>query len=124
MSTGGGTCKSPGNRASTRGVIGDARGNWIKGLTINLCSCTITKAELRGLFEGLAVTWSLSIRTFIVEVDSLYIVDLVNCDSGQNKKYSPLTKNVKQLLSLNWQDHLAHVYPKTNYVADHLAAYG
>lgn len=98
-------------------MIKDNGGNWIKGFAINLSSCTITKAELKGLFEGLTLVCSLGTKILIVEVDNLYIINMIKGNNGGNK------------VALFWLRKSYSCWPligyqETNYVTNNLVAYG
>ncbi|CAN0847950.1 Putative ribonuclease H protein At1g65750 [Linum grandiflorum] len=48
-----GSLRSPQREAAAGGVICDDRGSFVKAFTMNLGCCSITRAEMRGVMEGL-----------------------------------------------------------------------
>ena len=64
-----GACKAS-SLALVGGLSRDAQGGWIKGFSINIGMCSITKAELWGMYHGLILAWNKGIRLLIVEADS------------------------------------------------------
>lgn len=63
--------------ASANGLVGDHNGTWITGFGINIGHCSVTIAELWGLFHGLNIEWKHGFRRVMVEVDSHCVFQLV-----------------------------------------------
>ena len=59
--------------AGARGLIRDATGRWHGGFCMNIGICSITIAELWGLYQGLILAWQMGIRLLVVEIDSLCV---------------------------------------------------
>lgn len=59
------------------GVLRDSAGAWISGCLANLGAGDVIEAEFWGVFYGLQLAWSHSIRTLDVECDSKCVVDLI-----------------------------------------------
>ncbi|CAN1278832.1 hypothetical protein LINPERPRIM_LOCUS16761 [Linum perenne] len=67
-----------------QGVIKDLDGNVLVTYSINLASCSITKAEIRGNVEGLKIAWSLGVRKVALHMNSTALVnffDKFRCQS-------------------------------------------
>lgn len=56
-------------------VIGNHNGNWLIGMSVGFCSVTI--AELQGLYQGLELACQNGIRQLEFEVDSLRVTQVV-----------------------------------------------
>ncbi|CAN0864164.1 Putative ribonuclease H protein At1g65750 [Linum grandiflorum] len=70
---------------------------------MNLGCCSITRAEMRGIVEGLKLAWSLGIRRIRVQSDSAAAITILSNGS-----------------SLDHQ----HIYREANCAADYLANLG
>ncbi|CAN0861256.1 Putative ribonuclease H protein At1g65750 [Linum grandiflorum] len=73
--------------AATGGVIRDDRGSFVKAFTMNLGCCSITRAEMRGIMEGLKLAWSLVIRKIRVQSDSA--ADIAILSNGSLLDHQP-----------------------------------
>lgn len=67
-----GSCKRSG-LSSVGGLIRDYNSKRIRGFGLNIGCCSITIAELWGLYQGLLIAWEIGIRWILVEVDSLCV---------------------------------------------------
>lgn len=45
-------------KSSAGGLIRDANGRWVAGFGMNIRDCSITIAELWGLYHGLTLAWN------------------------------------------------------------------
>lgn len=70
------------------GFLRDSNGIWKRGFAKKLGRCSIFKAELWGILEGLKLAWDLGFRKIIAELDSLSAVMMINGveDGGNNMK--------------------------------------
>lgn len=59
-------------RASAGGLLRDDNGRWIVGYGRNIGSCSISKAELWGILDGLTVAWYYGYRRVVLESDKLF----------------------------------------------------
>ncbi|CAI9105936.1 OLC1v1004973C1 [Oldenlandia corymbosa var. corymbosa] len=62
------------------GVIRDCHGRWLEGFMMKVGFCTITGAELWGLFQALVLAWDLGYKKVKAEVDSSSVVLMVKGD--------------------------------------------
>ncbi|KAH9649197.1 putative ribonuclease H protein [Citrus sinensis] len=67
-----GSCKRSG-LSSVGGLIRDYNSKRIRGFGLNIGCCSITIAELWGLYQGLLIAWEIGIRWILVEVDRLCV---------------------------------------------------
>ncbi|KAH9735402.1 putative ribonuclease H protein [Citrus sinensis] len=107
--------------ASAGGLIRDHNGAWVAGFGMNIGSCSVTVAELWGLYQGLNIAWQNGIRWLQVEVDNICILLLVTTPMITTNELSPLIKSIKDLISHSWCITITHVYREANFAADFLA---
>ncbi|KAH9796396.1 putative ribonuclease H protein [Citrus sinensis] len=74
----------------TGGLIQDHFGHWLSGFGMMIGSCSITFAELWGLYQGLQLAWNSGIRRLKVEMNSLCVTQLVARPSVMTNDYAPL----------------------------------
>ena len=110
--------------ASCGGIIRDHNGNFILGFSANLGTCSITQAELWGVFYGLLLAESLGCSNLIVEVDSLCAVLLCQNSTLDFHACRPLISAVHNLCSRDWSVTICHAFREANLCADSLAKYG
>ncbi|KAH9680279.1 putative ribonuclease H protein [Citrus sinensis] len=103
------------------GLIRDATGRWHGGLCMNIGICSVTIAELWGLYQGLILAWQMGIILLVVEIDSLCVTQLLNKKS-LNATLS-LVNDILGLLSRDWQVSVHHVYREANFAADFMASH-
>ncbi|KAH9782186.1 ADP-ribosyl cyclase/cyclic ADP-ribose hydrolase [Citrus sinensis] len=107
--------------ASAGGLLRDHNGAWVAGFGMNIGSCSVTVAELWGLYQGLIISWQNGIRWLQVDVDSICILQLVTTPMITTNELSPLIKSIKDLISRSWCITINHVYREANFAADFLA---
>ena len=103
------------------GLIRDHLGRWISGFGMMIGSCSITVAELWGMYKGLQLAWDSGIRRLKVETDSLCVTQLVARSSVISNEYAPLVQAIKDYLKLDWHVSIAHIYREANFAADYMA---
>ena len=62
------------HNAHASGLIRNGNGHWVSGFIMNIGNCTILRAELWGLFQGLSLAWSIGVRKLHVECDNKLVV--------------------------------------------------
>ncbi|KAH9781703.1 reverse transcriptase domain-containing protein [Citrus sinensis] len=87
--------------STTGGLIRDHLRRWIFGFGMMIGSCSITVAELWGLYQGLQLAWNSGIRRLKVETDSLCVTQLVARPSVMTNEYTPLVQAIKDYLKLD-----------------------
>lgn len=117
-----GSCKKSG-LASAGGIIRDHKGQWIRGFSHNIGCCSITLAELQGLYQGLLLAWEVGIRWLLMEVDNLCVYDLVVSVNNAPNGYYQLILSIQEMLKRDWNVDLKHIYREANFAADALANY-
>ena len=107
--------------AATGGLIRDHNGHWVAGFGMNLGTCSVTMAELWGLYQGLLLVWNKGIRWLYAEVDSRCVTQLVKNNVVTYNEFSPLIRAIQELIRRNWRVEITHVYREVNFAADCLA---
>ncbi|CAL1360380.1 unnamed protein product [Linum trigynum] len=110
--------------AAAGGLIRDPTGRCLAAYAINLGSCSITRAELRGAVEGLQVAWDTGFRRVRVELDSLCAVQLLNSLDSPDHQQAAIIQRFKELLIHQWEVVVSHIFREGNKCADHLASRG
>ncbi|CAN1123634.1 Putative ribonuclease H protein At1g65750 [Linum perenne] len=112
------------SRAAAGGLIRDSGGNLISSYVINLGSCSIMRAELRGIIEGMKIAWGKGVRRLCVQSDSQAAVSLLCCKEGRVHRHTSLVDQFTELRSRDWEVTIHHIYREANYAADYLANLG
>ncbi|CAN0874988.1 Putative ribonuclease H protein At1g65750 [Linum grandiflorum] len=119
-----GSLRSPQREAAAGGVIRDDRGSFVKSFTMNLSCCSITRAEMRGIVEGLKLAWSLGIRKIRVQSDSTAAIAILSKGSSLDHQHAILVRQYQNLCKRQWEVTLNHIYREANCAADYLANLG
>lgn len=90
-------------KASCRGQIRDAMGEFNGGFIANLCFYPITVVELWGLFYSLDLTWKKDYRQVLLEVDSTYAIQLVQNGVQEFHLYVNLIRKIRELINRDWK---------------------
>lgn len=59
------------------GVVRDSDGNWITDFAHNIGRCSVSRAELWGVLNGMKNAWNYGFRKVILETDSKLAVKLI-----------------------------------------------
>ncbi|CAN1122078.1 Putative ribonuclease H protein At1g65750 [Linum perenne] len=109
------------NRADAGGIIRDCRGNFVSSFAINLGSCSIMRAELRGIIEGMNLAWEKGIRKLCIQTDSRAAVDVLSCVENRLNRHTSLVQQFQDLKSRDWVVQIQHIYREANFAADYMA---
>lgn len=91
---------------------------------MNIGAGSITGAELCVLYQSLCLAWDDGILQLHVDVDNLFVTQLVVNHNFMPNEYASLIKGIKDLLNRNCQVNNKHVHRETNRAADFLANFG
>ncbi|CAN0904399.1 TNF receptor-associated factor homolog 1b, partial [Linum grandiflorum] len=119
-----GSFRSPTKVAAAGGLIRDDSGRFVKAFAANLGRCSITRAEMRAIVDGLKLAWTLGIRRIRVQSDSRTAIAIFANASDLDHQHAALVMQFKELCSRQWEVHLSHIYREANYAADYLANLG
>ncbi|CAN1152718.1 Putative ribonuclease H protein At1g65750, partial [Linum perenne] len=92
-----GSLLSQNNRAAAGGLVRDFEGNLITSYVINLGPCSIMRAELRGIIEGMKIVWDRGVRRLCIQTDSQAAISLLSSKEGRMHRHASL---VEQFIDL------------------------
>lgn len=107
---------------SAGGLARDHKGLWQFGFVRKLGWGSILKAEIWAIFMGLQCAWDRGYRSVIIESDSLLAVTKIPGEVHRQDPFYTLITKCQQLLRLNWNCNLTHIFREANYCADFLAS--
>ncbi|CAN1143084.1 Putative ribonuclease H protein At1g65750 [Linum perenne] len=110
--------------AAAGGVLRNYEGEILSAYTMNLGSCSITRAEIRGIVEGMNLAWERGVRHLAIQTDSRCAVQILSNQNNVDHQHAGLVKLFTKLLERDWIVSLSHVYRESNFLADSLAALG
>ncbi|CAN1160631.1 Putative ribonuclease H protein At1g65750 [Linum perenne] len=105
------------------GLIRDDGGRFIRAFTANIGDCSITRAELSAIVQGLRMAWSMGIRRIIVQSDSQTGISLLHREDTDHQ-HASLISEFLELKARGWDIRIDHVYREANFGADYLANLG
>ncbi|CAN1129038.1 Putative ribonuclease H protein At1g65750 [Linum perenne] len=108
---------------ATGGLIRDSGGRFIQAFTANIGDCSITRAELTAIVQGMKLAWSLGIRRIIVQSDSCTAISILSRAALDNQ-HAALVSDFLELKARSWEVSIVHVYREANCGADYLANLG
>ncbi|CAN1163588.1 Putative ribonuclease H protein At1g65750 [Linum perenne] len=110
--------------AAAGGLLRDSLGRCTRAFTVNLGRCSITRAELRGIFVGLDVAWEVGIQKVAVKGDSQAAISLISGFDEPNHQHASEVVAIRERLKRDWEVTLSHIYREGNYAADYLEDIG
>ncbi|CAN1127664.1 Putative ribonuclease H protein At1g65750, partial [Linum perenne] len=90
----------------------------LQAFAINLGTCSITRAEIRGALEGIRLAWLTGFKKVEVQMDSLAANPVIS------HQHVIEVFEFRDWVSKDWEIKLKHVYREGNPVADFLAQLG
>ena len=103
------------------GLTRDHIGRWLSVFGMMIGSCSITVAELWGLYQGLHLAWNSRMRRLKVKTDSHCVFQLVTKPTLNINHYAPLIQAIKDYLKLDWQVSISHIYREAKFAAGYMA---
>ncbi|RYR10538.1 hypothetical protein HN873_050716 [Arachis hypogaea] len=119
-----GSVIQPGSKSACGGLIRDWTGRTIVGFSMNIEICTITMAELWGIYVGVKLVSGLGIAKLVMESDSKCAMTLIQKMSTEIHGSSSLIRSIKELLVKMKSVEVRHIYRETNFCIDTLAKLG
>ncbi|CAN0920858.1 Putative ribonuclease H protein At1g65750 [Linum grandiflorum] len=92
-----GSLRSPTKVAAAGGVIRTDTCRFVKAFAANLGSCSITRAEMQAIVDGLKLAWSLGIRRIRVQSDSRTAIAIFAKDSELDHQHAALVMGSSDL---------------------------
>ncbi|CAN1140837.1 Putative ribonuclease H protein At1g65750, partial [Linum perenne] len=123
LNTDGSVIRSTG-QATAGGALRNYEGRVLDAFTVNLGKCSITRAELTGAVIGMERDWALGIRDLTVQLDSLYVVQLLTDMGKLEHQHATIVSRYRSLLYRAWNLKVVHIYREGNCLADSLASRG
>ncbi|CAN1831535.1 Putative ribonuclease H protein At1g65750 [Linum perenne] len=108
--------------AGAGGVLRTSEARVVRAFSTNLGRCSITRAEIRGIIEGMQLAWNLGIRKLAIQTDSLAALKILQDGSRLDHQHANLTRRFQLMIAWTWEVTISHVYRESNYFADSLAA--
>ncbi|CAN0917930.1 Putative ribonuclease H protein At1g65750, partial [Linum grandiflorum] len=100
----------PTNHAASGGVLRDNRGNCTAAFACNLGACSITRAELHEIVEGMELVCNMGVRHLEVQVDSARAITLLSKSTHSVSQHAILIHRCKLLMQRDWLVNLKHIY--------------
>ena len=111
--------------AGAGGVLRDHWGRWISSFSLYVGLATKNLAELVAIRQGLEMAWAKGTKHLQLELDSKVVLTwLTNPCVNYPTNMLPLIYDCRNLLTLEWEVHVQHVYREENGCADALAKWG
>ncbi|XP_028805340.1 uncharacterized protein LOC114760240 [Neltuma alba] len=90
---------------------------------MRIAECTVGEAKARGILEGLELCWKMGFRKIEVESDAKLIGEAIKYKRNIEGNYNTFA-SIHEMLNLEWQVQINHVYREGNYCADRMATIG
>ena len=111
--------------AGAGGVLRDHSGRWVSGFSLHIGLATNNLAELAAVRQGLEMAWNKGIKHLQLELDSKVVLTwLTDPYVNYPTNMMPLICDCRNLLTLEWEVHMRHVYREANGCVDALAKRG
>ncbi|CAN1120234.1 Putative ribonuclease H protein At1g65750, partial [Linum perenne] len=110
--------------SAARGLIRDDQGRFITAFASKHGTCSIVRAEMWGVVEGLMLAWDKGIRKLKLQSDSTLAVQLLSNMDQAKHQHSNLIRRFQELMSRQWEVSIEHIYCEVNFAADFLANSG
>ncbi|CAN0906369.1 Putative ribonuclease H protein At1g65750, partial [Linum grandiflorum] len=111
-------------RAAAGGALRDFEGCCLLAFSTSLGRCSIMRAELRGITEGLHLVWQQGARQVAVQTDSVAAFQLINSGGMSDDQHASLILQIQELIRRDWDVRINHIYREGNCLADYLAGRG
>ncbi|CAI0375210.1 unnamed protein product [Linum tenue] len=109
-----GSVMTASGHAAAGGLIRDHTGRCYAAFAMNLGICSVTRAELRGVVEGLQLAWDLGFRRVKVQMDSKCACQILQSHHREDNRHSAVVARFQALIGRNWEVAISHVYRESN----------
>ncbi|CAN1153631.1 Putative ribonuclease H protein At1g65750, partial [Linum perenne] len=106
------------------GLIRDEKGSFVRAFCANIGDCSITRAELRAIVEGVQLAWNLGFKKVAIQSDSRATVAILQSEVASAGQHTALVAEFQDLMMRDWEVSLSHIYREANCTADYLANLG
>lgn len=114
-------CGAYGLMASCGGLLHDSSCQWMTRFNLELGAMDALTLEMRGIVEGLRISWVLGFKRLCLETDSRTALDLINGGGRKDHPLSYLIQEIVELKGRQWDLSLRWCYRECNVVANWLA---
>ncbi|CAN1137711.1 Putative ribonuclease H protein At1g65750 [Linum perenne] len=118
-----GSVIQPNSRAAAGGLIRNDQGSFVHAFTANLGNCSITRAEICAIVQGMKLAWELGIRKLLIQSDSKAAIAILLREDTDHQ-HAILALEFQELKSRSWDISITHVFREANCGADYLANLG
>ncbi|CAN1254850.1 Putative ribonuclease H protein At1g65750 [Linum perenne] len=105
----------------TGGLLRDYEERFIASFAANLGSCSITRAELRGIIDDMRLAWDKGIRKLCIQTDSKAAISLIRDVGNLEHRHASLVEQFHSLWNQDWEVTIHHIYREANNSTDYLA---
>ncbi|CAN1846519.1 Putative ribonuclease H protein At1g65750 [Linum perenne] len=91
------------------GLIRDGSGRFVQVFTTNVGDCSITRAELSAIVQGLKLAWAIGLRKIVVQSDPRTAISILH-SAYINHQHAILVGDFQELKSRNWDISGVHVF--------------
>ncbi|CAN1128747.1 Putative ribonuclease H protein At1g65750 [Linum perenne] len=105
------------------GLIRDDQGRFLKAFTANMGDCSITRAKMCAIVQGMKLAWDMGVRKLLIQSDSRVAVDILQREDT-NHQHSILASGIQALKSRSWNVSIIQVFREANCGTDYLANLG
>ncbi|CAN1181660.1 Putative ribonuclease H protein At1g65750 [Linum perenne] len=91
---------------------------------MNLGTCSITRAEMRGAIEGMHRAWEAGFRNVVLQLDSRSVISLFMNGDEERHQHGLEVARFRELRDRNWNLEIQHTYREGIRAADYLASIG
>ncbi|CAN0858386.1 hypothetical protein LINGRAHAP2_LOCUS7223 [Linum grandiflorum] len=91
--------RSPAKVAAAGGIIHTNIGRFVKAFAAKLGKCSITRAEIRAIVDGMQLAWTLGVRRLQVQSDSMATTVILAKDYELEHQHAALVLKFKELCS-------------------------
>ncbi|CAN1171162.1 Putative ribonuclease H protein At1g65750 [Linum perenne] len=119
-----GSCIHGSGSTAIGGLIRDDRGKFVHAFCGNIGNCSITRAEIKAIVEGLKLAWDVGIRRIHVQSDSRAAISILQKEDADSHQHTALVAEFIALKRRSWEISISHVFREANCGADYLANLG
>ena len=88
---------------------------------MNIGESSVLMAELWGLYQGLSLAWDAGIKRLLIEEDNFCVTQMISKQVVVPNAFYALVVAVRELVSINWQIFITHIYHEANSATDFMA---
>ena len=105
-------------------MIRDCYRAWVRGFSRSIGIASCVQSELKALLDGLLLAVELDITRLEIELDSLFVVELISSSKAANIFLSAIVCDCRSLLDRFEQFSIKHIFREANSCVDLLAKAG